>query len=135
MTPRIAERTAEEISSVGACCTRSWRRTAAGLVVAGLALAGCESNMLKDFGNFDPDADKSRTDYEEIFEARPADETTPPPPPIPELQPIISTSFSVSSYSSRRRIDLRSATHSKIPKIIEALATIQGARRLSSMLC
>ena len=81
--------------------TRSWRRTSVGLVVAGLALAGCESNILQDFGSFDPDADKSRTDYEEILEARPADEAIPPPP-IPELQPIISTSPFGAEVESRR---------------------------------
>ena len=58
--------------------------------------------MFEDFGNFDPDADKSRADYAAIFEARPAEEDTTAAPPIPELQPIISTSAFGAEVESRR---------------------------------
>ena len=66
----------------------SVRRDIAGVLVAAFTLAGCGTIIPPDY--FDPDAEATRDTFTEGLAARPAEETAEPPPPIPELQPIIS---------------------------------------------
>ena len=75
-----------------------WRRGLFVVLVAGFAVAGCDSIPI-DY--FDPDAEATREDFKAALAARPAEEAAPAPP-IPELQPIISTPALGPEVESRR---------------------------------
>ena len=76
----------------------AWRRGLFAVLVAGFAVAGCDS-IPTDY--FDTDTEATREDFKEAFAARPAEEAAPAPP-IPELQPIISTPALGAEIESRR---------------------------------
>ena len=78
----------------------SVRRDIVGVLVVAFTLAGCGSIIPPDY--FDPDAEATRDTFTEGIAARPAEETAEPPPPIPELQPIISAPALGPEVQSRR---------------------------------
>ena len=88
---RVIEKTATAGATASAAPVGSCRRAAAGVVLLGLFLAGCSglAEIRNPIEHFDTDAEASRQDFREGLAARPPAEAEEPPP-IPELQPIIS---------------------------------------------
>ncbi|MCH9019590.1 MAG: type II and III secretion system family protein [Proteobacteria bacterium] len=87
----MIEKTATAGATAGAAPVGSCRRAAAGVLLLGLFLAGCSglAEIRNPIEHFDTDAEASRQDFREGLAARPPAEAEEPPP-IPELQPIIS---------------------------------------------
>ena len=88
----MIERTETPGARTRAAPVGSCRLAVAGVVLLGLFLAGCSAlvEIQNPIEHFDTDAKASRQDFREGLAARPPAEAEEPPPPIPELQPVIS---------------------------------------------
>ncbi len=88
----MIERTETAGAGTRAAALASYRLAAAGVLLLGLFLAGCAglAEIQNPIEHFDTDAEASREDFREGLAARPPEEAEEPPPPIPELQPVIS---------------------------------------------